>query len=178
MVHRCTNQFDSLDIRKFENAVLREPGRKVSVHWPRGSSISMNIEKDGARLIYQTKSKSTGELVTMDYQIRVSWTDCNYGGQRAWWICPTNGCGRRVAILFVNSVFACRHCNQLVYQSQRETQEDLSTRRYNKIRKRLGWVPGCFNGVGGKPKGMHWATFNKLKAHYALHVERALSWCR
>ncbi len=36
--------------------------------------------------------------------------------------------------------------------------------RADTIRKRLGWGAGILNGNGGKPKGMHWATFERLQA--------------
>jgi hypothetical protein len=39
-------------------------------------------------------------------------------------------------------------------------------RRADTIRRRLGWEPGILNGDGGKPKGMHWRTFERLKAEH------------
>jgi hypothetical protein len=35
--------------------------------------------------------------------------------------------------------------------------------RADKLRKRLGWEAGILNGDGGKPKGMHWKTYQRLK---------------
>ena len=40
-------------------------------------------------------------------------------------------------------------------------------RRADTIRRRLGWGAGIANPEGGKPKGMHWRTFERLKAEYA-----------
>jgi hypothetical protein len=45
---------------------------------------------------------------------------CNYGGQRAWFVCP-GGCGRRAAILYYGNTPACRHCYHLAYESQQES---------------------------------------------------------
>lgn len=39
-------------------------------------------------------------------------------------------------------------------------------RRAGNIRERLGWQAGIANPNGGKPKGMHWRTFNRLTAEY------------
>jgi hypothetical protein len=71
-----------------------------------------------------------------------------------------------VAILFGGSIFACRHCHKLTYQCQRETDDDRAMRRADNIRRRLGWEAGIANPEGGKPKGMHWRTFDRLKSSH------------
>lgn len=70
------------------------------------------------------------------------------------------------AILYGGSVYACRHCHQLAYESQRETSSDRAIRRADAIRDRLKWEPGILNPDGWKPKGMHWRTFWRLKADH------------
>ena len=71
-----------------------------------------------------------------------------------------------MAILFGGSIFACRHCHKLAYQCQRETDDDRAMRRADNIRRRLDWEVGIANPEGGKPKGMHWRTFERLKAEH------------
>ena len=39
-------------------------------------------------------------------------------------------------------------------------------RRAETIRRRLGWEAGIANPGGDKPKGMHWRTFERLKAEH------------
>jgi hypothetical protein len=39
-------------------------------------------------------------------------------------------------------------------------------RRADTIRQRLGWKAGIANPAGGKPKGMHWRTYERLKAKH------------
>ncbi|PLS86916.1 MAG: hypothetical protein CYG60_04715 [Actinobacteria bacterium] len=52
--------------------------------------------------------------------IPLSWTRCNFGGQRPWFSCPGSGCGRRVAILYGPTLpLLCRVCRGLAYASQR-----------------------------------------------------------
>lgn len=106
--------------------------------------------------------------------MRLAWTPCHFGGERAWFRCPALGCGRRVAILYGGAIFACRHCHELVYPSQRETDFDRLARKADRIRERLDWEPGILNGNGWKPKGMHWRTFERLSAEHDRLVERAL----
>ena len=47
-------------------------------------------------------------------------------------------------------------------------------RRADKLRARLGWVPGVAHGEGARPKGMHHRTFNALVARYRAAELQAL----
>jgi hypothetical protein len=102
----------------------------------------------------------------MEYPVYLEWKGLHFSGRRTWFLCPAGVYGRRVAILYGGAIFACRRCHQLAYQCQRETADDRATRRANTIRRRLGWKPGFLNGEGGKPKGMHWRTFDRLRAEH------------
>jgi hypothetical protein len=75
----------------------------------------------------------------------------------------------------IRDSYACRHCHRLAYKSQRETQDDLATRRADKLRDRLGWHAGILNGAGSKPNGIHWQTFRRMQASHDAHVMRALA---
>ena len=44
-----------------------------------------------------------------------------------------------------------------------------------KIRARLGWEPGTLNGAGGKPKGVHWRTFERLRAEHGALIAASLA---
>jgi len=80
-----------------------------------------------------------------------------------------------VAILYSGGIFACRHCDQLAYQSQRETYSGRAARRADRIREKLSWEPRILNGNGGKPKGMHWNTFERLTAQHDAFVQISLA---
>ena len=109
------------------------------------------------------------------YPVRLDWSPCTYGGRRAWFLCLAAGCGRRVAILYRGGIFACRHCYRLAYPCQREIDDDRAARRADTIRRRLGWEPGILNDEGGKPKGMHWRTFERLHAEQNDFVNASLA---
>lgn len=111
----------------------------------------------------------------MEYPVFLEWTDCHLGGKRAWFRCPAKGCGRRVAILYGGAIFACRRCHRLAYESQREAGYDRMARRADRLRDKLGWEPGILNGNGIKPKGMHWRTFELLKAKHDALVGESLA---
>ncbi len=173
-----TSDMRPLDIRRLHRAGLLTPGRAFGWHWTvNGEEVaSIQIRTEVGRVILDYRNRSNGgEWRAMEYPVYLEWTGLNFGGRRAWFLCPAQGCGRRVAILFGGSIFACRHCHRLAYQCQRETDDDRAIRRYNTIRRRLGWKPGFLNGYGGKPTGMHWRTFERLRAEHDAFVSASLA---
>ena len=107
----------------------------------------------------------------VSYSVRLAWTPCHFGGRRPWFLCPAQGCARRVAILYGGAIFACRNCHRLSYASQRESEGDRAIRRADSIRSQLGWAPGILNGHGDKPKGMHWQTFERLRTEHDRSIQ-------
>ncbi len=62
--------------------------------------------------------------------IEVTRTNCRFGGERVWFVCP--GCAARRAMLHaVGGVFRCRVCHHLAYRSTREPSVKR-TRRYDR----------------------------------------------
>jgi len=104
------------------------------------------------------KNKSTDK--DYDYKIYFSTTRPNYGGERWWFQCPAQGCGKRVGVLYLANIFACRHCCGLAYSSQNEAQHYRMLHKAQKIHRQLGGDGVVDDGLV-KPKGMHWKTFNR-----------------
>lgn len=174
-----TSDYRALDVRRLQRDGLLAPGRSFGWNWTRDgetvASIQVRAENDRVILNYRHKSGGS-DWQPMDYPARLDWTDCTLGGRRAWLLCPARGCGRRVALLYMggSGIFACRHCYKLAYECQRETDDDRAMRQADTIRRRLGWGAGIANPEGGKPKGMHWRRYERLKAEYRALAE--LSW--
>jgi len=103
------------------------------------------------------------EWQSVEYPVHLEWTPCHYGGHRAWFRCPADGCGRRVAILYYAGIFACRRCHQLAYWSQRCSASEGALRRAQAIRERLGGTGNMYCPFPVKPKGMHWRTYRRLR---------------
>lgn len=104
------------------------------------------------------------------YSIQLSKTSCNYGGHRYWWLCPK--CHKRTSTLYCAGLYVCRHCINANYGSQLQQPIDRLFSRLNTTRKRLGWQHGVIHGIGAKPKGMHYSTYNRLvNEHDKLSVE-------
>lgn len=176
-VKDTTSDMRALDIRRLQRDGLLIPGQALGWNWLRnGETVaSINIRAEADRVILNYRSQSNGgEWQPMENPVYLEWTGCNLGGRRAWFLCPARGCGRRVAILYGGSVFACRHCHKLAYECQRETDDDRAMRRADAIRRRLGWQPGIANPAGDKPKGMHWKTYRLLHAQHDEFVAVSL----
>lgn len=112
-------------------------------------------------------NKRTGE--ERDYKIRLCHTTPNYGGKRWWFICPAQGCGKRVGVLFLASILACRHCYNMAYSSQNEAEHYRILNKAQAIHRSLGGSGCCYDPLT-KPKHMHWETyFRKLDEMRRLH---------
>lgn len=177
-----TSDYLSLDVRRLQREQLLLPGRSCGLRWKQGGEAigHIGIRGETDRVVLDYRYRQVGsDWKPMQYAIRLDWTRCTFGGQRAWFRCPAQRCGRRVALLYLGGagIFACRQCYAIVYASQRETYDDRAARRVERIRDRLGWEAGILNGDGGKPKGMHWRTFERLTTAHDALVEGSLAGC-
>jgi len=158
-----TNESMDFDIRVLKKWGYLSAGYSGSYSWPCGGepsgSIRYKVAHDEITLTYRSRSYG-GEWQDIKQQIPLTWTDCHYGGQRAWFRC---NCFRRVAVLYgAGTYFRCRHCYQLAYGSQQEALFDRMLRKSRKIRKQLGPHDDVEIPIWRKPKGMHFTTFNRL----------------
>ncbi len=174
----CTDEMRQIDIRLLSRSGFLNAGMSYGWQWKRNgdvvASINLSVEADRVWFAYRQRERSR-EWQDMRYPVSLERTACRFGGERVWWRCPATGCGRRVAILHGGSVFACRHCHRLAYRCQRENDDDRATRRADTLRDKLKWEPGILNGEGGKPKGMHWSTFQRLKTQHDAFVLASLA---
>lgn len=172
-----TDNHHALDVRKLQRDGILTTKRSCFWSWlvngKEVASIGIRATAASVFLSYRIKTEK-GEWQDMEYAVPLEWTNCHYGGQRAWFRCPVAGCGRRVAILYLSEVFTCRHCRNLAYESQRESDVDRMARKADILRRKLGWQPGILNANGWKPKRMRWHTFEKLRAEHDAVVSVAL----
>ena len=144
-----------LDIRYLSQSDLLHAGHSFTLSWNRGNertnSVDITVLYD--KLIVKYRNMTTS--------IKLTRTKCHYGGSRAWLTCPE--CNRRVALLYLlKNYFACRHCNNITYESRSESPINRWLRKKHKIHNRLS-PNGCNEwGWYFRPKGMHNSTFNRL----------------
>lgn len=144
--HRWTNRLTveqclSLDVTRMQrDGVFASPhGRGWTISWPRdfgrpGAVLGLAVvrSKDlGLGLITspdfaETKAKDSAVKLSGNYFIPVTTTNPHLGGKRPWFLCPIDYYNkrhdRRVRKLYLppgETVFGCRRCHNLTYQSAR-----------------------------------------------------------
>lgn len=83
---------------------------------------SIDLANKTIRLFY-TRTYADETKKDFNYEVNLTNSNCSYGGQRYWFVCPLNKngkpCGRRVRVLYQNGdYFGCRHCYNLSYASR------------------------------------------------------------
>ena len=179
-----TGECHSLDVRYLHREGLLMSGRWFTLRWLRGDretgsirgAVEGNVRAERVILLYRHRNGPGGEWEDVGEPVPLSWTACNLGGERPWFICPGAGCGRRVAILYgPGKYFLCRHCYDLVYQSQRDNAMYRALHRAQDIRRQLGGSANMTEPFPEKPKGMHHETYMRLWwEHHEAEMEQLL----
>lgn len=164
-----TSSYLSLDIRYLRRQDLLRPRGWFTLTWSRSgevvSSVRIRAEFDRIVLNYRHQ-KQGGDWTPREYPVFLVATPCNYGGERRWFICPGSGCARRIAVLYCGSVFACRHCYKLSYESQREAPYSRALSKAQAIRTKLGGSANMSESFPERPRGMHHETYWRLIQEY------------
>jgi hypothetical protein len=181
-----TDECHSVDVRYLHRHGLLKPGGWFTLRWSRAGRESGSIRGvvvDSSRppkrmtLLYRRRSGLGREWEDVRERVPLTWTSCNFGGERPWLMCPGADCGRRVAVLYgLGRYFLCRHCYDLSYESQREDKMHRALRRAQKIRERLGGSANMLEPFPEKPKGMHHDTYMRLFwEHHEAEMEQLAS---
>jgi hypothetical protein len=158
-----TDKFEAIDVRDLQRRGYLLPGCEFTISLNRNGAPSNTLDGYSSEKGYVVFPGGVAGDENPGVQvILLTWTSCNYGGKRPWFICPS--CWRRrVAILYrVDSDFACRRCQELVYQSQRLRGDRRALRRALLIRIRLGCAPNVNSEFPPRPTGMHRHTYDRV----------------
>jgi hypothetical protein len=117
------------------------------------TSRRFKIEYRGYRWPAERRSQTIG----------VTWTRCNFGGRRPWFVCS---CGKRAARLFpaAMGLLFCRKCAGVVYESQSWGRKRRCYRKAQWILRRIGVSKfrGDLDIATKRPRGMHQRTYRRL----------------
>lgn len=168
-----------IDVLWMKRQNCLDAGNAGSLYWSingeQVGSIQYRSHEHYLQLIYKV-SRYQEEAQDIDMKVPLEWVECRFGGRRPYFICPNRRCQKRVQFLYDGfPYFLCRHCLELAYHSQRQTDDDRAASQADKIRKKVGAEQGILNGpVWQKPKGMHWKTFRRLQEKEAHYSDKAL----
>jgi hypothetical protein len=111
---------------------------------------------DCLKITYRNHKNST-------YNIPIEKQPCNYGGFRYFFRCPL--CQNRMRFLYLaqNSVFLCRQCLNLSYETQNLRLTRRNHHMSNKIKKAIKARGGDLDSYQ-KPPRMHQRTYQLLKS--------------
>ena len=166
---------------RFSTAALKEHGVLRAEKWGSGNwkwlrngevrcsiSYEVNTLQHPAWLRVQYSNKDSGKAY--DYKINLTTTRPHYGGRRWWFLCPVQGCDKRVSVLYLAHIFACRRCCNFTYSSQNEAPHDRLLSKAQSLHQQMGGDGVVMDGAPLKPKGMHWKTYwRKVKAMEAMY---------
>ena len=146
-----------VDIRQWQRGGHLQTGLSFTLSWTRGGEPTGNIcvRVCGAESLRLEYTITTNDQPRDGSQtIRITRTQCHYGGERPWFACPV--CQRRAGLLYLRAGrFACRHCQRVAYASQSCDALDRMWRKQATIEAKLGdnWR---------RPKGMRRRTHDRL----------------
>ena len=153
--HGRTDAFPRIDARELHRSGALHDGITTWLTWRQQGEVIASAQLDA----------KANELVLHftggnDKRVPIARTPCRFGGTRPWFTCVY--CGNRVAVLYLHGHwFKCRKCAHLVFPSQAQDAMTRAARKQSAIMSKLRGPDG------EKPKGMHWRTFERVRAELA-----------
>lgn len=172
----------SLDVNDLRDEGCLAAGAGGVLRWEDGdeterpSSIHFQTSDDGetVTLSHAAGLREPESPDREEYDVGIERTPCNFGGERPWFRCPGEECGRRVGKLYLppgGDHFLCRHCYDLAYESSRASGNSKKTAklRYERAHRKLEPDSDLHHPALGtlavrKPDGMHWDTYDAIHA--------------
>ena len=122
---RVEESYD-IDIRTLKKRKLLKGKQSSTMIWTHSHSeetaiigIDVDVTEDPHVRLHYALTDRDGNDTTYDYKVSLLTTDCNLGGVRYWFACPS--CWERVGVIYLvpgNTRFSCRRCNSLTYLSR------------------------------------------------------------
>jgi len=163
--NQSPSSFLKIDVRRLQREGALGQGAPFMWQWTlngRSTGHAYAANK-GASLSIDYGFRTTGGVWKQsNFVLSLVQTPLHYGGSRPWFLCPQSNCGRRVAILYGDTEFACRKCRKLSYPTQRVAPASRALARTQSLRVRLGGSADLSQPFPAKPKGMHSWRYTKL----------------
>jgi hypothetical protein len=162
-----TDDYHKIDLRRFKQRGWLSFGGWQTLTWSRGEqqtgAVNYKIHEDAFHLNYKSRGREK-EWQTIDEIIPLVSTNCNFGGRRLWFNCPS--CSKNVLIIYGGKYFRCRTCSNLVHPSSIESKLDRAGRALERYQDKLApdYELTLMDGVDWleKPLWMRHKTFDNL----------------
>ena len=116
----------SLDVTYLARHGHLDAGNWSRLYWQQYGEV----RQEG--LVRAYEEHITVDIGNTSHWIGLTQTSCHLGGFRHWFICPR--CSKRMGVLYMrHGHFACRHCQQIAYQSQSGDAEDRLIWQYHSL---------------------------------------------
>ena len=168
---------DSGELKHFDG-LLRPEALKKGVYKQINSSPLVEVLIFGHQAELRIRENNANWGAVSAVMVSLTWSGCHFGGRRVWFLCPGRhgkSCDRRVGKLYVvEGALLCRHCSELVYESQYHQISGSDFRQLDKaeaIRIRLGDARSASADFPKRPKGMHIETYERLSLKYYGHLD-------
>lgn len=158
-----TDDLPRIDIRNIKKQGNLHPNYPGIISWTIDDPIAGPLSFETHRGWLSVKYLSTihGRKTEHNLDIEFDSTPCHFGGNRYWFLCPC--CKTRITTVYkLNNVYRCRHCHNLTFRSQNESELDRQIRKSHKLRQQLCGPESLYEPVEQKPKNMHHSTFKRL----------------
>lgn len=154
-----------LDVRKLCREELLRPGPAFVRVWRcDGREIQRAMLLPDSDAVTVLRGGKPAEV------LRLERTSCHYGRERPWFLCPA--CSQRCALVYdVAGIFACRRCNGLKHQTTQESRGNRLVLKAKRLGARIGGYGVFPDSFTGKPRGMHWTTYQRLEE------KASAAWC-
>lgn len=148
----ATDCLDILDLKR--RGLLRNRASPVvqGFRWPRIAALQ--ADRNWIQL------RMSGGASTQ--RIRVTWTLCNFGGERPWLHCPHCQSKRQRLFRGMGGYFCLVCIGNIPYASQTKSRESRAHYAATKLRLRIGTDAGLSGGQPARPKGMHRRTYRRV----------------
>jgi hypothetical protein len=170
---RVTSSFLCIDVAHLKKTGALSPGAHFTIVFAQGKG-EIAGEAEDTSVWFSYAVWQDDHYKDEMYRVPLSYTPGQLGGERPWFLCPYINCDKRVKKLYIAHRLGCRHCLNLSFQSKNESHSDRMARKADNIRAKLGWRLGILHPEEGKPKGMHWHTFNRLVQQYRQRRNKAI----
>lgn len=155
-----TDELPALKVSLWRGHELRGSRSTHQVNWKKHEKLAAKAFVTTGIGLFAVRWRYSN--VDRAQSVRLSWAGCNYGGSRAWFLCPQVQCRQRVTTLYIGPTLACRHCLKLRYASTTESIQDRAIRRVRRTRRQLVCSTNLFKPTNGRPKGMRHNTYQNL----------------